>query len=114
MPDFHRTNPLKLLALLFLLTGCEPSELYPVPAVPIGSGNSGGYTAPAPAQQPLAPGIQDPDEEAERMGNNAQTGRTIIARSASEAHSICSRWADGRGVAAPQHQGNNRWLCRYY
>ncbi|MCY7282160.1 MAG: hypothetical protein LH679_01720 [Cyanobacteria bacterium CAN_BIN43] len=112
MPDFLRAKPLKLLALLILLTGCESSELYPAPAIPIGGGNGGGQAAPA--QRPLAPAIQDPDEEAERMGNNAQTGRTVIARSASEAHSICSRWADGRGVATPQHQGNNRWLCRYY
>ena len=58
--------------------------------------------------------IEDPEEEAAAMGNNAQEGRTIIARNASHAHSRCSKWAAGRRVATPRNLGNGRWKCRYY
>ena len=39
---------------LVALTGCEPSELYPAGGIPLSGGNSGSYTAPAPAKN-LAP-----------------------------------------------------------
>lgn len=63
-------------------------------------------------QKPLR--IDDPEEEMQRMGKNAQTGRTVIANSANHAHSLCSKWAGIRKTAAPQNMGNGRWKCRYY
>lgn len=41
-------------AIALSLVACEPSELRPVP-VPIGGGSGGSYSAPKPAQKPLAP-----------------------------------------------------------
>jgi hypothetical protein len=60
------------------------------------------------------PVLEDPEEEMERMNNNSQAGRVVRADNATQAHTACSRWADGRGVATPEDLGNGRWRCRYY
>ncbi|NJN58864.1 MAG: hypothetical protein HC879_15885 [Leptolyngbyaceae cyanobacterium SL_5_9] len=57
--------------------------------------------------------IEDPEEEMERMGNNATQGRIVVARSASVAHSRCQQHAGGRNTDPPEDLGNNRWRCRY-
>ena len=48
------TSRAAMLFALVALTGCEPSELYPAGGIPLSGGNSGSYTAPAPAKN-LAP-----------------------------------------------------------
>lgn len=84
------SNRLVIVALsIVALTGCEPSELYPVPAVPIGGGN-GGYTAPAkpisPANQ--VPMLQDPE------GNLSDESATIYAKSLDAALIECQKTAN--------------------
>jgi hypothetical protein len=57
--------------------------------------------------------IEDPEEEMERMGNNATQGRIVRARSASAAQTRCEQYADGRKTDPPEDLGDGRWRCRY-
>lgn len=111
MPDFLRAKPLKLLVLLVLLTGCEPSELYPAPALPIGGGNSGGNVAPA--QRPIAPAMQDPEQEAERMGGSQQT-EPVVAGTQKNAEKQCKKLAKGRTLKEVRWFQGNNWDCVFY
>lgn len=108
MPDFLRAKPLKLLVLLILLTGCEPSELYPVP---VGGGSSGSNTAPA--QRPIAPAMQDPEQEAERMGGAQQT-EPVVAGTREKAEDQCKKLAKGRTLKEVKWFQSNNWDCIFY
>jgi hypothetical protein len=118
MPDFPSKRILSLLAISISLAACEPNEMYPAGGIPFSGSNSGGSSAPAQQAAPtqrLAPmPIEDPEEEANAMGNNAQNGRIVIARSASHAQSRCAQYAGTRRTAMPEALGNDRWRCRYY
>ncbi len=115
MPDFSRKRLFSLCAILVSLTACEPNEYTAVPVGAGGAGGNGGQSYQAPAQNPQAPmPIEDPEEEANAMGNNAQNGRIVIARSASHAQSRCAQYAGTRRTAMPEKLGNDRWRCRYY
>lgn len=63
---------------LIALTGCEPSELYPAGGIPFTGGNSGSYTAPAPAKN-LAPIEINPSQETHGAVSQ-QTCRDMAAR----------------------------------
>ena len=79
-------NLLVVIALA-ALTGCEPSELNPVGGIPFSGGNSGSYTAPAPAKN-LAPMMQDPE------GKPSDDSATIYAKSLDEALNKCQQTAN--------------------
>jgi hypothetical protein len=108
MPDFQATKLLKLVAALMLLTGCEPSELRPIP-IGAGGGNGGGYTAPsrsAPAQTPAVPVrpiLQDPE-----ANQPAEYDEPIIATSPEEADRICRQKAAKDGVTVARVQQPNK------
>ena len=102
-----------MLALLILLTGCEPSELYPVPALPIGGGSSVNNTAPA--QRPIAPAkqmpmIDNPDEpyqewEVDQVWGDSKT----------EAERRCRQIAEDQQVKFVRIErvapNSKRWRC---
>ena len=73
------------------LTGCEPSELYPAGGIPFSGGNSGSYTAPAPAQNLAPPIIDNPDESHEDFDY-------VWAESEDEATRKCQQLADQNRV----------------
>ena len=77
---------LLMVFALTALTGCEPSELNPAGGIPFSGGNSGSYTAPAPAKN-LAPMMQDP------QGNLEDSGIEFVAQNEPEALNKCQRQA---------------------
>ncbi len=98
--------------LALALTSCEPNEMYPAGgAIPLGSGNSGGYSAPA--QQPLAPAMQDPEKEMERMNGNQQT-ESVVAGKYRDAEKKCQTLAKGRTLKEVKHFQGNNWDCIFY
>jgi len=60
------------------------------------------------------PVLPDPEEEIDRMGNNATQGKVVKARTASEAQSRCESYAGDRATDTPEYLGNNSWRCRYH
>lgn len=58
--------------------------------------------------------LEDPEEEIERMGNNATQGRIIKARNATEAFNICRKFKEGRKVSTPLDLKNGKFQCRYH
>ena len=76
-----------LVMIAFLLVACEPNEMYPAGgAIPLSGGNSGSYTAPAPARN-LAPMMQDPE------GKLSDDSATIYAGSLDDALNKCQQTA---------------------
>ncbi|NJN59706.1 MAG: hypothetical protein HC879_20590 [Leptolyngbyaceae cyanobacterium SL_5_9] len=128
MPDFKQFASVALIATLFL--PATPARANPalvaapaicatgVGCILIGTAIVGGiayyvWQNSRTGEQYHVP-IEDPEEESDSMGRNAQQGRVVRAGSASEAHTICSGWADGRRVGTPTNLGNGRWRCNYY
>jgi hypothetical protein len=97
-------------AIALLTLGCEPSELRPVPAFPIGGGGS--YSAPArpakpqPTTKPLVPDrhemLDDPEAQTEDREED------IFANSLAEAQEKCRRkaeWLSLNGGGVTQYLG---------
>lgn len=96
---------------LIALTSCEPNELYPAGgALPFSGGNSGGNTAPAPAQSiPPHAIIDNPDEASH------QDWDYIWADSETEAIRKCQALAESNGTiyvsVRRASQNSKRYEC---
>ena len=105
-----------IMTIALTLTACENSELYPAGgAIPLSGGNSGGYSAPAqqPAQRLAPMPIEDPEEEARKMGEHQQT-EPVVAGTMAKAEKQCRLLAKGRTLKEVRWFQGNRWDCIFY
>lgn len=108
-----------LLAFALLSCATEPGELKPIPAFG-GGGNPPPASAPASpvptAQPPAVPAatlpIEDPEQEAARMGRTQS--ETVTAGTIGKARKKCEALAKGRTLQQVRHFRDNQWECIFY